>query len=84
MITTLAISALKRRFKEIFEDEGYVRIVCDKHTYCISKDQSTSYTFDDYGIYAIGKICASYQTSCLFGKVYIPYESITALTGVEI
>lgn len=83
-MNTLAILALKRRFKEIFEDEDCVRIVCDKHTYYISKDQDTSYTFDDCGIYAVGKIYASYQASCLFGKVYIPYEAITTLTGADI
>lgn len=84
MMTEGAIEALKHNIEEIFEAEGTVRIECDKHTYYIVDDEITSYEFDSYGISLTGKIKCVYQTSREFGRVYIPFTAITALTGKDI
>lgn len=81
MITASAISALKHHIEEIFKAEGHVRIVCNRHTYYMDKDKLTSCQFDGYGIALMGRIYCTYQGSCSFGRVYIPFESITTLTG---
>lgn len=84
MMTQEAITALKRHIKEIYEEEGFVRIMCDKHVYYMVNDEITSYKFDCYGVCLVGRIPAVYQCKCFFGKVYIPFETITGLTGREV
>lgn len=74
-------SVIKRHIQEIFKTEGLVRVVCDKHTYYMDKDRITAYEFDDYGVSLVGQIDCTYQACCTFGMVYIPFESITTLTG---
>lgn len=83
MINQEAVLALKRHIEEILKEEGLVRIVCDKRIYRITKDK-TSYKFDGYGVFLTGSVLCTYQCSCVFGRVYIPYETITALTGKDI
>ena len=80
-MTQADISAVKRHIGKIFEAEGTLRIVCDRHTYRITKDGITSYTFDEYGVFLEGNICCTYQASCVFKMVYIPFGTITAITG---
>lgn len=82
MMTEGAIKAIKHHLEEILEAEGAVRIVCDKYVYYM--DKTTSYEFDHYGISLMGKIRCVYQCSCIFERVYIPVETITALTGKDI
>lgn len=81
MINERAVVAIKRRIEQIYKAEGTVRIVCDKHTYNIVKDKISVYTFDDFGIYLEGNVPSSYQCCCVFNRAYIPFESITGITG---
>lgn len=83
MMTEGAVEAIKHRLEEIFEAEGVVRIVCDKHVYYMDKAEITAYEFDYYGISLMGNIRCVYQCSCIFNRVYIPIETITALTGKD-
>lgn len=80
-MTQADVSAIKRHIRNIFAAEGTLRIVCDKYVYRITKDDITSYTFDEYGVFLEGNIACTYQASCGFKRVYIPFGTITAITG---